>query len=474
MYDRWASLGNPGWSWHEVFPYFKKSTTFHAPDPQAGYDDRYKTWDADAYSDGPLQIGFQGFVADSSPAFVEVLAAANVPIVEELNAGNNTGVRQGTATIDSRYRRSSSYDSYYQQAAGRPNLQVLYDAQVQRILTTKQGDTAAATGVVFVDQATSLFQQVTARKEVVLCAGAFQSPQLLMVSGIGPAAVLKGAGVAPVRVNEDVGQHLVDHSVFSVVAQVQPRASFNAFTRDLGAVRAAQAAFFANASGMLTGGPGITNGFQKIPTAELEAAGAGALVAQGLANLSQVEYSFEAGFYPAVPSPFFTPDPEGNYISLTVSNMVPQSRGAVNVSSSSVYDPPVIHPNYYADPTDRALALHAFRYLRKILAHPSLAALTVGPDGGEVAPGAMVQSDDDVFDYIKATTIPNWHAAGTNRMLPEADGGVVDARLRVYGVKGLRIVDCSVIPFLPDVNIQGAVYMIGEKGSDLIKEDWSL
>ena len=118
--------------------------------------------------------------------------------------------------------------------------------------------------------------------------------------------------------------------------------------------------------------------------------------------------------------------------------------------------------------------MHALRSLRRVLAHPALAALAVGPDSGEVAPGASVQTDEQIVEYLRRTTSPNWHAAGMNRMLPAADGGVVDTRLRVHGVRGLRVVDCSVIPLLPDVNIQGAVYMTGKKGSDIIKEDWGL
>lgn len=104
-----------------------------------------------------------------------------------------------------------------------------------------------------------------------------------------------------------------------------------------------------------------------------------------------------------------------------------------------------------------------------------MSAFTVGPDHGEVSPGAAAVAEDDedaVLAYVRQNTIPNWHASGTNQMLPEADGGVVDPRLRVYGVDGLRVVDCSIIPILPDVNIVASVYMVGEKGADLIREDW--
>jgi choline dehydrogenase-like flavoprotein len=112
--------------------------------------------------------------------------------------------------------------------------------------------------------------------------------------------------------------------------------------------------------------------------------------------------------------------------------------------------------------------------LRKILAHPELARFTIGPNNGEVSPGSSVSADDDqaIFEYIKANTIPNWHASGTNQMLPLEAGGVVDARLRVYNVSGLRVIDCSIIPHLPDVNIQAPVFMIGEKGAQMIREDW--
>jgi choline dehydrogenase len=124
---------------------------------------------------------------------------------------------------------------------------------------------------------------------------------------------------------------------------------------------------------------------------------------------------------------------------------------------------------------DRVIAINAFRDLRKILAHPDLAKFTVGPMNGEVSPGPSVSDDDEdaIFEYIKATTIPNWHASGTNAMRRLEDGGVVDPRLKVYGVNGLRVVDCSIIPVLPDVNIQGPVYTIGEKGAQMIREDWN-
>lgn len=129
---------------------------------------------------------------------------------------------------------------------------------------------------------------------------------------------------------------------------------------------------------------------------------------------------------------------------------------------------------YYTHPADRAIAIESFKYLRKILAHPELSQYTVGPNHGEVSPGEAIADDDEdaIFEYVKASTIPNWHASGTLQMLPLEDGGVVDPRLRVYGIDSLRVIDCSIIPVLPDVNIVGPVFMIGEKGAELVREDW--
>jgi choline dehydrogenase-like flavoprotein len=128
------------------------------------------------------------------------------------------------------------------------------------------------------------------------------------------------------------------------------------------------------------------------------------------------------------------------------------------------------HFQYYAHPADRSVAIKSFKYLRKILNHPKLA----GYHTGEVSPGPSVSDDDDdaIFEYIKAITIPNWHASGTNQMRPLEDGGVVDPRLRVYGADRLRVIDCSILPQLPDVNIVGPVYMVAEKGAEMIREDW--
>ncbi|KAK1975635.1 GMC oxidoreductase [Colletotrichum cereale] len=477
VYDDWVKIGNPGWGWSDVYPLFVKGTHFNAPDGHKakGFDVSYKTYEASAYGDGPLQIGFQGYVPPSGVGFIEAAAdALQIPIVKDQNVGNSTGVKQGTGHLDGNFMRSSSYDSYLKQALGRPNLDVLYSAPVWKVSFDTSAAKPRANGVAFMDHPTGAVHEVKAKKEVVVSAGAFNSPQLLMVSGVGPSGQLKEFGIDPVHINENIGQHLNDHSVFSIMAASTPEYSTSDMSATYAALRQAQNEFYTNATGEYTAPSGITNAFQKLSEDELNKIGAGDVVGAGLANQSHIEYLFESVFYPGGPTPYYTPRGNETYVSLTASSMVALSRGNVTLRSSSMAEFPKINPNYYAHPADRKIAVASFRYLRKILAHPRMAQFTVGPNKGEISPGAAVTDDDEdaILAYVRATTIPNWHASGTNQMRPEADGGVVDPRLRVYGVDGLRIVDCSIIPVLPDVNIVGAVYMIAEKGAAMIREDW--
>lgn len=159
-----------------------KGTHFNPQDPTKGFDDTYKTWAPEAYSDGPLEIAYQGYVPPTGIGFMHACEAANIPVVFEQNTGNSTGVKQGTATLDANLLRSSSYDGYLKQAIDRENLDVLYYAPVSSLLTDTTGDVPRVTGVQFTDHPTGRVYQVHASKEVVVSMGAFHTPQLLMVS----------------------------------------------------------------------------------------------------------------------------------------------------------------------------------------------------------------------------------------------------------------------------------------------------
>ena len=484
VYDLWQSLGNPGWSWEEIYPLFVKarlqfSTTRNVPDcAQSTHFNpptnnvSYQGHDPSAYSDGPIQISYPGYyyAAPGSSAFVESLSAIGVEPTNELNTGNNFGAKQEPLTLDTRYRRNSAYDNYYMQAAGRANLQVLTFSPVQRIILEQQGSSIVATGVVYNDYASGATINVTATKEVIMSAGSFQTPQLLLLSGIGPVATLADNGIQMYVDSENVGKNLQDHTYFSVNVRTQANISYSSLYNDVALLQTAEAEY-QNSRGPLTAPAGPSFGFEKLNAsvlAQLDKAGA----LSNRQNQSHIEYYYEDIFYPNYLTPGYTPLPNESYISLTAGLIAPVSRGSVSIKSSSISDSPQINLNYYTAQTDEAIAVYAFKNLRKVLArYAANFGNTIGPDNGEVSPGATVQSDADILNYIRSTAITVWHASGTCAMLPQAAGGVVDARLRVYGVSGLRVVDTSIFPIVPDQHTQGPVYMVAEKAAQIIRED---
>ncbi|KAF4502148.1 hypothetical protein FAGAP_1628 [Fusarium agapanthi] len=242
VYDHWVELGNPGWGWEEVYPSFIKSTHFNAPNNGTGYNQKYQTWVPSAYSNGPLEIGYQGFVPPSSIAFIDACAAIDIPIVQDLNIGKNGGA-----------------------AAKRPNVDILHNAPVQQIMFSKNATGfPIATGVNFIDHSQGRHRTVSASKEVIVTLGTFQSPQMLMVSGIGPEATLDAFNIEPVVINENVGQHMMDHNLYSISATVVPEGSTHQLMFNSTVVEASQEEYYTTGKGVYTAPGGITNGFQEL------------------------------------------------------------------------------------------------------------------------------------------------------------------------------------------------------------------
>ena len=409
-----------------------------------------------------------------SEAFVESMSAIGVLVVDDLNNGTNIGAKQEPLTMDSRYRRSSSYDSYYMQAKGRPNLKVLPFSPVQQVILERNGGDVTATGVVYTDYASGMTLNATASKDVIMSAGSFQTPQLLMLSGIGPADTLTKVGVELYVDSQGVGKNLQDHTYFSINVQADSSISYDPLYSNYSKLQTATSEFQDGGEGPLDAAAGISFAFEKIPVETLNQIGAVALTANR-SNQAHVEYYYEPEFYPSYPTPQYTPQQYNtSYISLSAGVIAPQSRGSVSIKSNSIRDPPQIDLQYYTDATDQAVAIYAFKNLRKILNQFATYNFTIGPNNGEVSPGPSVQSDEDILKYIRETAVTVWHASGTCAMLPQGNGGVVDLRLRVYGVNKLRIVDTSVFPIIPDQHTQAATYMLAEKAADIIKEDYGL
>ncbi|SMQ53215.1 unnamed protein product [Zymoseptoria tritici ST99CH_3D7] len=428
VYDQWEADGNPGWNSSTIFAAAKKGTKF-VGNPKNSNDPTYMTWNPDNYgTEGPLKIGFQGYVPASNPGFMNATAAIGIPVVQDQNGGSPIGVKQGTMTLDENFER--------------------------------------------------IFHNISCSNEVIVSAGAFHSPFLLKQSGIGPQDELDKYGIPVVVANENVGHHMQDHTSFSVIYSVKPEfadiASTTDMVNDLTVLNEEQRKFystadpFEKAKSKWSAPSGCTNAFQEISNDELKQIGAGAVVDAGFLHQAHNEILYESVWYPQAFNEYGQPLRNTSYISLTVSNLAALSKGSVTVGSNSALSDPVIDPNYLNETADQAMAVQGVKYLRQIGEHPAWKQWVQE----EVSPGPAVQSDEDILEYARTSIIPNWHASSTCRMLPKEKGGVVDNKLRVYGTKGLRVCDVSTFGRLPDVNLVGPVYAVAERGSQIIREEY--
>ncbi|KAL1581798.1 hypothetical protein WHR41_09478 [Cladosporium halotolerans] len=452
VYDLWQDMGNDDWDWDSILPLFQKSTSFHPVNVAP-----YQTYDASAYStNGPIQLSYPIYVYGSSTAFLEAPSAVNVSTVFDLNLGDNIGAKQEPLVLDKRQQRLSSYDSYYKPARNRTNLAVMQLAQVHKLMLERQNGSLVATGVVFTDSTSGHILNVNASKGVILSAGVFQTPQLLMLSGLGPQETLQEMGISEYLINENTGRNMQDHFYFSIIAHASANDSASETYNRIDLLRAAQQEYAASNSGLLTTPIGPTYGFQQLPSAELQSLGA----AQALMNRTRqahIEYLWENIYYPSAPPtilPQYPPNRDESFISVTAALLSPVSRGNVTLQSNAIQDAPLINVNYLESEIDQKFALKMFYNLRGILSQPVLSRHTTRLDNGEVVPGANVTDGTTVLDYDA--------------------GGVVDSRLRVYGAKKLRIVDASIFPVVPDQHTQGQIYMVAEKAASMIKEDHGL
>ncbi|SMR41974.1 unnamed protein product [Zymoseptoria tritici ST99CH_1E4] len=476
VYDQWELDGNPGWNWANISAAAKRGTMF-VGNPNNTNDNTYMTWDPENYgTEGPLKVGFQGFVPASNPAFMNATSAIGVGVVHDQNGGSPIGIKQGTLSLDENFVRSSSWSAYYDAAKDRPNLNVRERSVVSTIIfnETDSGE-QEATGLTFVEGA--IWHNISCSKEVIVSAGAFHSPYILKQSGVGPRDELEEHEIPVLVENEHVGHHMQDHTAFSVIYSIKPEFAHIASTteknNDLTLLNEQQRAFYntsdphERAKSRWSAVSG-TNAFQEICSEDLEQFGAGAVIDAGLVNQAHNEIMYEGGWYPFFSNKYGKPRRNTSYVSLTVSNMAALSQGSVTVGNNMPLGDPVIDPNYLNHTADIAMAIQGLKYVRKIGQHPDWQKWVAE----EVAPGPGVQTDEEILEYVKTVMIPNWHAASTCRMLPKEKGGVVDSHLRVYGTKRLRVCDVSTLGRLPDINLQGSVYAVAEHGARMIREEY--
>lgn len=420
-YDRWSQLGNPGWGFADVLPYFKKSQN-----QERGASEYHGVG-------GPLNVGDLRCPNPLSQAFVEAAVEAGFTRNSDFNAESQEGfgIYQVTQLNG---RRHSAADAFLRPAMSRPNLKVLTNVHVSSILF--EGRRAA--GVNFLQDEGS--RQERAAREVILCAGAVGSPQLLLLSGVGPGGHLKEFGIPVVCDLPGVGKNLQDHPCIGLIYQcLAPISLVNAESLP------SLLRYLCMKNGPLTSNVAEGGGFIKVstacPTPDIQFHfGPGYFKNHGLEKIKEHAFSFG----PTLVRPYST--------------------GSISLRSSNPLDAPRINANYFADPRDLNAMVEGIKVARAIGRSPSLSKYR----GRELFPGDEARTDADFRNYARRIAETLYHPVGTCKMGNDKNA-VVDAELRVHGVEGLRVVDASIMPVIPGGNTHAPTIMVAEKAADLIQ-----
>lgn len=429
-YDHWAELGNRGWSWEACLPYFRRLEHNElGPSATRGVG-------------GPLWASTIKQPHELVDAFIDASVRLGVPRVDDFNGGDQEGVGYYQLTTRHGLRCSTSV-AYLKPARRRANLHVETDAHAERILF----DGTRAIGVRYRRHGHT--QDVRARREVLLAAGALQSPQLLQLSGVGPAALLREHGIAVIAHRPGVGENLQDHLQVRLIYEVAKPITTNDLLRTWHG-RARMGLQWA----LMRGGP-LAVGINQ-----------GGMFCRALPEARTPDIQFHFATLSAdTAGGDVHPFPGCTY---SVCQLRPESRGSVRIRSADPADAPSIMPNYLDTELDRRTTVAGVRFARRVAATEPIAALMKR----EIRPGADLRSDDELLHFCREYGQTIFHPSGTAKMGVASDPlAVVDERLRVYGTQGLRVVDCSMMPTLVSGNTNVPIVMVAEKASDMILED---
>jgi choline dehydrogenase len=420
-YDEWGESGNPGWAFAEVLPYFKKA-------------EHYERGGTDYVGGaGPLNVAEQRSANPITRACMDAAVEVGLARTDDFNGRTQEGIGLSLVT-QKNGARYSTVSAYLKDAMKRPNLTVHTGAQATKVLM----DGKRAVGVSYLHNGAPT--EARANREVILCGGAINSPQLLLLSGIGPAADLKALGLEVVADLPGVGQNLQDHLATGVLYHSkQP-------------VTLANAEKLGNVVNYLL--------FRKGPLTSNVAEGVVFLKTRPDLMVPDIELLFAPSFF--LEHGFA--NPEGHGFTIGVVLLHPESKGSLKLRSTNPTDAPAINPNYLANENDVKVMLEGLRWARKIAQSKALDAYR----GEEFMPGAGVQSDADLTEFLRSRAETLYHPVGTCKM-GEDPQAVVDPELRVRGVEGLRVVDASVMPTIISGHTNAPSIMIAEKASDLIK-----
>jgi choline dehydrogenase-like flavoprotein len=484
-YDAWEALGNNGWGWKGMEPYFKKGTTFQPPSEKT-VEAFNITWDPNTYGKGPLTVSITDNQYDDIKDYWAAWKASGVHVPVDGNNGEAYGPSWYANTMDATTgRRAHARYAYIDPITSRTNLKIITKTTAQKIVFDDKKKPLMARGVEITDDVTGKTSTVYAKKEVVLAAGAIQTPKLLQLSGIGPKSVLEAAGVK-VRVELDaVGSNFQDHPYATVVFNTTTNTFPNQNSLNTNATFNASAweQYVQHKTGPYTYARGNALAFISLPDMTNDTnAVVGSLNSQKAETYLPAVYKGNKkllkGFAlqrDAIASIFkrrdaavteFPVPADGTYGLVGVEK--PLSRGTVYLNASNPTGPPEVTHNAFVNPIDRTIMAIGLRFFRSVWARPELKRFQIS----ETVPGAQYTTDEAIYNALlaQAQLSPTLaHPSGSCPMMPEHAGGCVNDKLMVYGTQHLSIIDASIIPIIPSCHLQATMYGIGEKAADILK-----
>lgn len=426
-YAIWGQMGARGWSFDEVLPYFRRSERY------AGGSDEFHG------QDGPLGVETAGWQNPLADAFLDAAVTVGIPRRNDFCQREVEGAGYYQTTTW-RGRRSSTAKAFLDTARKRPNLTILTEALVSRVEFSGRD----ATGVLF--KRGDTVQRATARREIILSAGSFATPQLLQLSGIGPADLLRDLGIAVVQDLAGVGSNMIDHITTKRTFTTNSPHTFNKMMSSSVSQGIAGLRYIATRKGPLAVGAALAGGFAR--------------TRPGLddPDIQMFFMPFEANSYSGELLP------ESSFQVAFYQNR-PESRGTVRISSSDVRNAPTISPNYFSTDRDMQTAVDGLRLIGRICAAEPMRRL----GNRELQPNLADESDEALIAYVRETASTGYHHIGTCRMGAVTDGSaVVDSELRVHGIGRLRIADGSIMPAITSGNTNAACIMIGERCAEFL------
>ncbi|EPQ51193.1 alcohol oxidase [Gloeophyllum trabeum ATCC 11539] len=486
--DALVALGNPGWDWESFIEYCKKSERFvpGAPDVLAMHGQKYEQ--GTLGTQGPVTVSFPKLVSRGDIALRSSLKSKGIPVLDNALSGQVTGTWCSVATIDPETQtRSNSVTAYLLPHIDRPNLVVLTGAVANSIITTDSSGTVVGSGIAFTHDGAK--HEVYAERDIILCAGAIQSPKIHELSGIGDRRILERIGV-DVRLDlPGVGNNLQEHITYVGISfELKEDSGVETWDplRDPAFAALERELYDQHKEGLFTMVP---SGLTFLPL-QILSENAAAIVERHAKTLQEKAHLYTPGTLlqhelqlenlrnPQLPEceliafPGFRGNlnevqPGRRYFSIVPTLCHPFSRGSVHIASSDPEKLPQIDPCYLQQDIDMDIMVEAFRFARSLANEEPLREIIAK----EACPGEEISSEEAIREHVKRSCKSTWHTCGSLSMLPRECGGVVDPQLKVWGTKNIRIADLSIVPLQVASHTQALVYSIAERAADILKSE---